>query len=500
MSRAEKRPRSAASLLLWRDRGGVEVYLVKRAPELKFFGGYHAFPGGAVEEGDAAVPIASASGLDEGERAWLGCAVRELFEECGILLDGWRGARPSDGSWRAELASATTAAAFHRMLRDRSWELDARALRPAARFVTPRFSKLRFDTRFYFVRVDDEPALAGGELVEGAWSRPEEALRAWRRDAICLTPPSIAILDAIARWGIEGAPAKLAEIPAEYEGSGRAIPWSAGYEILPLHAAPLPPELPTNALLVGEERFVVIDPGPEAEPEREHLFAAIERRLAAGHRLEAAVLTHHHPDHVGALAALAARFGCPVWAHAFTGEKLGRRLDRALAEGDWIDLGAAPDGAPGWGLRCLLTPGHAEGHLAFHDERRGALIAGDLVSTAVSMYVGSPGGHLATYLRSLDRLRGLALRILYPSHGNPTLEAAKLIDETIAHRHARLRQVEALLGREPAAVRDLAFRIYKDIDPGFEEFFVRAARAGLEYLAETGRARRVGEDVYAGAG
>src|SRR5262249_7900974 len=118
------------------------------------------------------------------------------------------------------------------------------------------------------------------------------------------------------------------------------------------------------------------------------------------------VLTHHHPDHVGAAAACARKYGVPVWAHPWTAQALAGQVvvGRKVHEGDRLDLGTAPDGGP-WHLEALHTPGHAPGHLAFYEGHYRLLFAGDLVSTLSSVVIAPPDGDLAVYLDSLRRLR-----------------------------------------------------------------------------------------------
>jgi glyoxylase-like metal-dependent hydrolase (beta-lactamase superfamily II) len=113
------------------------------------------------------------------------------------------------------------------------------------------------------------------------------------------------------------------------------------------------------------------------------------------------------------------------------------------------------------------------------------------------MYVGSPGGHLGQYLASLERLRALPIRLLYPAHGPPTLEAAKLLDRTLAHRRERLEEIAAALDpRTPRSVEDIAGAVYRDTDPRLAPLYVRTTRAALEHLAEKGRAQEAGPGRY----
>lgn len=447
-------PKKSASVILYRRRPELEVYLVTRSPQMKFFGGYSAFPGGAVEKRDC-----SADSAAHGDLAFRACAVREVREETGI-------------------------------------QLGIEDLVESGRFVTPRFSSIRFDTQFFVAPCEESPHVATGELADGAWWRPGDALAAWRCGELLPTPPCLIILQELVRASVEEAAATLQEMPSQFERTGAAIPWTAGYEVLPLHCAPLPRNFPTNAFLVGCGRFVAIDPGPTDRLGQEHLFSAVQRRLDRGDRLEAVVLSHHHRDHVGALAEFVARFSAPVWGHQITGKLLSRPLDRELQDDDVVELGDDPAGTSGWELRCLFTPGHAAGHLVFHDERGGALIAADLVSTLRSMYVGSPGGDIRTYLASLERIRQLELSVLYPSHGLPSLVPREFIEQTISHRHERLEEIASHLTRDGIDVETLAVAVYTDVPEEFQLQARRAARASLEYLMEEGRAIRAADDVY----
>ena len=75
--------RQTANIILYRQDKGLEVFLVSRAWELSVLGGYLAFAGGKAEPGEEALPLVEE--LEGPRRALLGCAVRELFEETGVL-------------------------------------------------------------------------------------------------------------------------------------------------------------------------------------------------------------------------------------------------------------------------------------------------------------------------------------------------------------------------------------------------------------------------------
>ena len=142
--------RQTANLILYRQRPGLEVFLVRRSTELNFLGGYLAFAGGKVEPGDETVPLARNVSADRTET--LGCAVRELFEETGILAT--HGAAPGKDElkkMRLELLADGDAGAFFSELRSSGARLEPDTLVETIRLVTPRFSRQRFSSTFFLV-------------------------------------------------------------------------------------------------------------------------------------------------------------------------------------------------------------------------------------------------------------------------------------------------------------------------------------------------------------
>ncbi|HSN90278.1 MAG TPA: NUDIX domain-containing protein, partial [Anaeromyxobacteraceae bacterium] len=141
----------ASAAVVFRDGpDGREVLLVRRGEDRRFAGGFHAFPGGRLDPADAEVPVA---GLAGEEAAHLVCAVRELFEETGILV--LRGAErvpgPARDESRRDLLEGRTS--FAGVLARHGLALDRAALAPAGRWVTPPWLPVRFDARFFLVRL-----------------------------------------------------------------------------------------------------------------------------------------------------------------------------------------------------------------------------------------------------------------------------------------------------------------------------------------------------------
>ena len=213
-------PRDAATVVLLRDRaGGIEVYLVKRSRTVDFMAGAHVFPGGRLDKADSspsacAMLSASAALLQErlGEplpaiqaAGLFVAAIRETFEEAGLLFGrfaaGW-----NTGDARAAVAGG---AQFATLME----QIDAAALVPWVRWVTPVVSPRRFDARFFLARAPagQEPRVDGREATEGLWISPREALSSWLEGEMLLAPATAKSLDGLLAYGtVEAALAAAA--------------------------------------------------------------------------------------------------------------------------------------------------------------------------------------------------------------------------------------------------------------------------------------------------
>ena len=211
--------RDAATVILLRQSPGVEVFLLRRAGALEFAPGACVFPGGSVDEPDADPGIgetgwAGPSPADLGDllgisadraRALVCAAVRETFEESGVLLAGSSTAElVRDGAAleqdRDSLLSGTVS--IGDLLRLRGLLLRADLLRPWARWITPVISPRRFDTWFFATTLPpgQTASLAAGESDSGSWWDPAAALDAARSGEITLLPPTAVTLAEIAGY------------------------------------------------------------------------------------------------------------------------------------------------------------------------------------------------------------------------------------------------------------------------------------------------------------
>ncbi len=416
-------PVVATAVVLHRDGPeGREVLLVRRGAERRFAGGFHAFPGGRLDPDDARVPVEGASGE---QAALVACAVRELFEETGVLLAEGAEALGAEARRGGRAAILDGALGFGAFLREHRLRLSAARLEPAGRWVTPEHLPLRYDARLFLAPLPEgeRAEIWPGELSGGEFVPAARALRRWERGELLLFPPNLHALREVAREG--GPSAERLRSPPE---RARRIEFQGGVVMAALRTPTLPPATHTNAWLVPEgDGTAVIDPGSPEPAEQARLFALLDALAAEGRPPRAVWLTHAHEDHVGAVAAVAGRYGVPVRAHALAAPRLpGVRVD-PLREGDLL----------GGRFLVLETPGHAREHLAFLEEESGALFCGDLVSTLSTIVIDPPEGDMAEYVRQLERMRALRPRTLFPAHGPPAPDAGTRLAGYLAHRRER---------------------------------------------------------------
>ena len=199
-------PVGAATVLLLRDgAGGLAVFMVVRHREIDFASGALVFPGGKVDPGDAE-PALQGGGLAPAAMALRVAAIRETFEEAGVLL-----ARPRGGTDLIDAERQGRIAQRHRdplhdgaitmreIVAAEDIELACDLLVPFAHWVTPEGQRRRFDTHFFLAAAPERVTARhdGTESVDSVWIRPADALadgEAERRTVIFPTRMNLAKL------------------------------------------------------------------------------------------------------------------------------------------------------------------------------------------------------------------------------------------------------------------------------------------------------------------
>jgi len=533
---APREVRQAASLLLLRDgEHGLEVLMLRRAErDGDIRSGAVVFPGGVLDArdrdahghvlGPSDEEASARLGVDAGGLDYYVAALRESFEEVGLLL-----AAPALPlarlatllPWRARLQSGS--ASMAEFCRAEQLRLDAGALTAYSHWLTPPGVAQRFDTRFFaaLAPAGQEAVADRGEAVELMWLTPRAALEPARE--LRLLPVTRRTLQDLSRFGraddAYGEARQRRDIPlvmprrvASPRGTLRVVmPDELAYaEVARLDpegrgdiTADLAPGRPvrlganivrvtapnagpmtgpgTNSYLVGDGRtWTAIDPGP-AMPE--HVQALLD--AAAPGRIARILVTHTHRDHSPAARLLAEATGAPVYgrrtAHPEWQDE-SFQPERELADGERLEL------APGVTLRVLHTPGHASNHLCYLLEEEKLLFTGDHVMQGSTVVINPPDGDMAAYLRALEALLAVDLEWFAPGHGFLVARPHDVLRALIAHRLRREAKVaDALRAAGTASIDQMLPIVYDDAPEALYPVARRSLLAHLHKLAAEGR-------------
>lgn len=527
-------PRPAATVVVLRDGAhGPEALLLRRAERGDHNSGAWVFPGGLVDAADHearayagrfdAAAAAARLRTDEATAlAHLAAALRECFEECGLLFAAPLPPAGRLHGWRAPLARGERSLAALCAAEGLTLALDE--LVYLSHWITPVGRAKRFDTRFFVARAPagQEPAHDAHELVEQRWLRPADALAAGaalrlmtptRRTLEWLQPfADVAAALAWARAQPE-VPAILGRVATGAQGErpvapdepawaeiGRLDPAGRGdalYEIRAGHPVRLSPRVirvtaanrgvmtgpGTNSYLVGgglRNTWAVIDPGPDDAAHVEALLAA------APGPIEAILATHTHRDHSPAAQRLRQRTGARLLGRVADHperQDAAFRPDQPLAGGETLAL----DGAT---LQVIHTPGHASNHLCFLLQEERLLFTGDHVMQGSTVVIDPPDGDMAAYLDSLRALCSLDLDVLAPGHGFLIAPPRAAFERLIAHRLRREAKVlEALRRHGPAPAEQLLAPVYDDVPGHLHTVALRSLTAHLHKLERDERAQ-----------
>jgi len=533
--------RPAATLVLTRDTAeGLQVLLLQRTWDAVFLPGYYVFPGGAVDAqeplarehalGPADAQISQIMSLDEGGADYMLAAVRECFEEAGILVAVDENGAVIDAEHpvhaeRQAVFKGERSLAQLCLQHGLSIPLDRLAY--LSHWITPPGPPRRFDTRFFVTAAPpaQQASHDGIETIDHVWINPARALEEHRNGDRLLGLPTIRTLrvlssfdttDALMRYAHanppepypdqpwpavkKGEPVMLEPGSPAYDEAAKLDPEGAGTtraEIVPGDpvavaagvlrlTAPNPGMMTgpgTNTYLLGHERFTVLDPGPD-DPDH------IERILAlTGGVIDQVVVTHTHLDHSPATATIKARTGCRVYGLP---APAGPSQDHHFTADDQPDHGDLIVTEAGI-LKVLHTPGHASNHICYLLMDQKMLFSGDHIMQGSTVVINPPDGDMKAYLEALYDLLAESIRFIAPAHGFLMGQPEAVIDFLITHRLAREHKVaKALRQLAPVTLDELTALAYDDVPAAIHKLAARSALAHLLKLKTEGKAKEEG--------
>jgi glyoxylase-like metal-dependent hydrolase (beta-lactamase superfamily II) len=264
--------------------------------------------------------------------------------------------------------------------------------------------------------------------------------------------------------------------------AGSSDPWTGGAVTASARCVLAPNPSPwtldgTNTWLLtapGSGLAVVVDPGPDHAGHREKIRRAADESEV---RIVSVLLTHGHIDHAEGARAVAEDLGVGVRAL----DPQHRLGDEGLVDGDVVDVGD-------WSVHVVGTPGHSLDSVSFLVPHDAAILTGDTVLGRGTSLVAWPEGRLGDYLDSLRRLRELAdasaVDRLLPGHGPALASPGRVIDSYLAHRHARLEEVRAVVALGVTDAQQIVAIVYADVPREVWPAAELTVRAQLDYLEQ----------------
>ena len=239
----------------------------------------------------------------------------------------------------------------------------------------------------------------------------------------------------------------------------------------------------TNTYLLGKEKIVVLDPGPD---EADHISAILR---ACGGKIHCIVVTHTHDDHSPAAKVLADSTGAPVFGCTYHDDGYQDptfHADQEIQHGQVISTDELA-------LEAIHTPGHVGNHFCLLLKEEGMLFTGDHIMEGSTVVIIPPSGDMGDYLASLRLLKQYPIRTMAPGHGRQILNPVDYVDYLIQHRLKREQKVVEGLRRAagPVAIPALTPVVYDDVDPAMHGIASISLWAHLLKLEKEGRARRI---------
>lgn len=479
----------AATVLLLRDSAqGLQVLMTRRSLSASFAPGAYVFPGGGIEPDDekyaqkqhlalaksapnASHLIALRANPTEQQTTWALAAIRESFEELGVVLARQRrGASAGDWVTQAQINTLDRHANFYAQMQTQGFELAADEVFLLAHWITDRDMPKRFEVPFLVARMPEGQTPVADEKEQFApeWVSPQDALDRHKSGQFFMIFPTVRTLRRLTTYGtvaevlracasgqplwtscpraglMLGKEKRLMEHEAAYGELAMVSPYGQiAHELSWQHERPVAllqhvmrltagnPSMMTgpgtNTYIIGtpEKGYLVVDPGPDIASHIERIMQATKGDIVA------IICTHSHADHSPAAKPLQARVveASNTVPMALTQEFarhicpiLGLPSAATAKDSAWFDpdivlknheqLAAyfrrPYDEKPfEISLQVIYTPGHAANHLCLILPEDGLLFSGDHILNGSTTVIDPPDGNMSEYIDSLDQLATL---------------------------------------------------------------------------------------------
>ncbi len=545
MNQPHVKPRPAATIILARNSAdGVEVLMMQRTTAVDFATGMHVFPGGAVDPTDHHPEMASLCvdlddarasqmlGIEQGGLAYWIAAIRECFEESGLML-GYRAERElvrlqgedADRLAKLRLEMAQNKLTFADILKTEQFRAATDRIAYYSHWITQAGRPKRYDTRFFVAQAPEGQTAEqdNHETVGQVWVRPEQAIEMNKAGTIELMFPTIKTLESLTPFKEVEELLEYARLPkpkvliAPFTATARdgkqhiLIPGDFAYtevrkidpenkgtarsfiepgqsvtigECITRVTAANPGMMTgpgTNTYLIGDAQtgVAVIDPGPLLDEHIENILNA------ASGPIKWILCTHTHIDHSPAAKSIKEKTGAQIYgrpAPVFPNQDQTFAPDYVVTHDQVLNIA-------GTTLRVIHTPGHASNQVCFLLEEQGMLFTGDHIMQGSTVVINPPDGNMAQYLESLKLITKYSINYLAPGHGFLMTNTNEIVERLIIHRMGRENKVLAGLraSGQPLPLEELVKHAYSDTDPRLHKVAMRSLQAHLDKLLSEGR-------------
>ena len=542
-SQANSPPRPAATVILLRDGdSGLELLMMRRVEASAFAGGAYVVPGGRVDPADQSAHwLSHAHGIDpieanaqfgitEGANGYWIAAIRECFEESGLLF-----ATDSSGHLvidSSRFAHDRAALIAHRttlleIIERHQLSLSLDRLIYFSHWITQAGRPRRFDARFFIAAVPSEQVAShdGAELDHHVWINPVQALEQHRHGDFHMLFPTRRTLEELAAFGTVAEvlayaradrprlamtpisamghdgpvllapgdhpyaevslldPDKTGQVSCELR-VGALVPLQAGLaritapSVHPVHDGTV---AGVNTYLLGNERsgIIVIDPGPD---DARHVAAIIAQAPGA---IRWILCTHTHRAHAGAAYALASATGAQLLGKPAPRPglpDLPLAFDQELSGGETLVLG-------GLQIGVLATPGHAANHLCFSYAQGALIFTGDHIAQGPhSARTPADAQAMIDLVHSFAQLAQFRAAHIAPGHGFLMAHPNEMYERALTDRIGRENRVlRALRESDSGKLESLLDLAYHDLPAAVRPRWQDTLLAHLRKLQGEGR-------------